>query len=294
MNVLSFLLATKTMPRRVIVEKGDDYLLFLTARFIEAFHHPSSNVKHVKWTKKEDGRIRSVISTDWNPEVQPVYVVQGAPEGWCESLEPSYEVPCIVSQEKGGLTCDPVDPKNVRSLLIVLKDIHDGKGPWDLPKAASADWQWIESWADVEPSIIRMILLQEDAPVQPHGKDYRINRNALLSLVRESDISSLLALGDRYSFPWLHKALCEESVRMAEIKGYQEKGVAEDRMRYTLPDFSWRDERVMEEAAHWGWADLRKMAEELILFDWSRSSRPRIELARIVLGKKYELTASFF
>jgi hypothetical protein len=137
-----------------------------------------------------------------------------------------------------------------------------------------------------------MCLLQEDEPVTPHGQDFRIS-SALLGLVRTVDIAALLQLGEKYSFPWLHRALCEESVRIAQVKGLLEKGVAEDRLRSVMDDWSWRDERVVEESAHWGWADLRKMAEELIIHDWSRSSRPRIELGRIVLGKKYDLIAHF-
>jgi len=293
MNVLSYMISTKTPPRKVTIDKGDDYLMFLLARWIEAHGGFSGcHIQYLKWTKADNKKIRASLEADWVMDARPIYVIQGAPEGWLAEVNVSREVPAVVSQEKNGkLKPDPFDPKNIRSLLLVLKTIHSDKGPWDVHKAAQADWRWASYWSEIEPAIVRMVLLQEETPEVPLST--AIPRGSLLGHVRGCDLAALTILGDRYSWQWLHKALCEETVRASFVKSYTEKGVDRSRLSEVLPDFSWRDEPLIDEAGEWSWDELKNMAQELIIRDWCRSSRPKIELARILLGKNHELTAYF-
>jgi len=266
-TVLEFCEETKILPPLVTVTRTttSKYLFYLLVRHYR--QKLKKRPEFLVYTKDKSHGIKSQVEEhSVLDEGQSLYVLEGFPKTFVNSLQPPTGTYILAETDDGEIEAPPYSFKMKRDILKILLLHLEVK--LSLRGLLKLDWSKCRDYADYEVLLRRAKLLnwtEEDLEMRIQEREEE--RESILLLLKRNQKSKLLDLLQRYGPTWMLNQLTEGVVRTAHYKALKLMGYEPDRVAREM-EVGWYQAKELEEAASsLTKEDLSILASRLIKLD---------------------------
>jgi len=288
-TVLEFLdriVTDKMLPSTITVERtmNSKYLFYSLVRHYRRL--TSIQPRFFVYSRAEANAVKGLIEEHSLFNKSQLIILEGFSKAFTDSLAPPEGVYIVSETNDGQLMPESFSPRHKRLILKALqKSLAVRVSARDL---INLDWSSLSSFEDFEVFLRRAKIFDWSA------EDIEKNLQALqsgniLMMLKRASWEDLLALGNRYSLPWVYRQVQELLSQLISYKALRAMNVDEQKIQRDL-DLSWYRAKELEEAHQvLTMEEVRVLSQRVVSLDFLSTFKPDVGIPIFLLNNPIAL-----